>query len=296
MIVRLATEKDEDSIFKIWQACFTDDEAYIDNYLKYCLPYTRTWILGITESEIASCLSVIPSFVTINRDIYRGGYLYAVGTLPEHRGNSFSRILMDSAINDCRKAGFSYMLVKPATENLFDFYIKSSFDKAVSKGVLTIRSDNTIKYTAPLPETRDINASELFSMRTSSMNDTLFFWNESILNYALIEARSRGGQCKKFDFIDDGVINTIYFVSYPDDLYPEKIKILETNVKNQSDLDILFLIIKREYSNMEEISLDCSTNNLRDSRVVSQRSALFLTFNNELTPYLKRLHLSLPLE
>src|SRR3989339_901341 len=92
MTIRLASPEDNEHIFKIWYACFTDDQAYIMNYLKYCLPYTKTWVLGVENGEFVSCLSIIPSYFILNSKIIRGGYLYAVGTLPEHRGNSYSKI------------------------------------------------------------------------------------------------------------------------------------------------------------------------------------------------------------
>lgn len=304
MTVKLAKERDGEHIFKIWRACFTDDKAYIDNYLKLCLPYTKTWLLGLDSGEFVSCLSVIPSFVTIKNKNYRGGYLYAVGTLPEHRGNSYSSLLMDSAIKYCKESGMSYLLVKPASESLFPFYIKSSFNRVISKGILTFQTHSPVKsHERSLTETSDINARELLSMRAASFSDTHFLWSEDILNYAIIEAKSRGGQCKKFRIITDNTDNSIYFVAYPDDFNRKKIKVLETNVKNKVEIDILIALLKPEFPEMEEMVIDSSSNNL-DSLISCinpygffvEKSALLHSFDSSLSPFLEKLHLSLPME
>jgi len=296
MIIRLADERDNEHIFKIWQACFTDDEAYIDNYLKFCRPYTKTWLLAVDTTTFVSCLSIIPSFVNYNNDIIRGGYLYAVGTLPEHRGNSFSKILMNTAIKKCVEEGFSYLIVKPADEKLFSFYIKSSFDKVILKGLSTINTLTTAKQLGSPVETIDLNAPELYVMRGAAFLNTNFLWCEEVLNYAILEAKNRGGSCKIIKPSFSSYDRPLYFIAYPDELCINKIKVLETNAKTTIEFEILISSLKQDYLKMEEMVVDFPANYLKSQNFSIQRSALLLIFNPIIASHLEKFHLSLPLE
>ncbi|MFA6333954.1 MAG: GNAT family N-acetyltransferase [Bacteroidales bacterium] len=296
MIVRLAEVKDNEHIFKIWRACFTDDHVYIANYLKYCLPHTKTWLLGIKDDIYVSCLSVIPSFIIFNNVIYKGGYLYAVGTLPEHRGNSYSKILINAAIEDSRREGLSYLLVKPASEALYQFYIKFSFDKIISKSVSKFITSPIVCPVENSIITSDISVSELYSMREDFFSGTHFLWTKEILNYAIIEAKSRSGSCKKFQKNSKRSGSTLYYIAYPDELKSNKIKILETNAINPAEIKTIISVLMEEYPKIEEFEIESSLRFMDYAGFTIEKSALLYLFNNDLSDFLKHLHLSLPLE
>jgi ribosomal protein S18 acetylase RimI-like enzyme len=296
MNVRLAEEKDNEHIFKIWQACFTDDKAYIDNYLKYCLPHAKTWLLTLENSEIVSCLSVIPSFVNYNNIIIKGGYLYAVGTLPEHRGNSFSKILMAAATKYCREDDFSYLIVKPADEKLFAFYHKNSFDKEIFKVVATFNTSKSYNSVFTPAETIAITPHELFVLRESSFVNYNFLWQEDILNYAILETTSRGGTCKMLKPSAFSCDLPIYYIAYPDNLRKNRIKVLETNAKTSQELSILISTLKQENPKMTEMAIDFPVNYMESQEFAVGRSALLLSFFPEIHTQIEKFHLSLPLE
>ena len=128
MVIREATINDKVHIAEIWRSCFTDDENYIELYLNHCLPHTNTWILGGEDGRFYSCISVFPTYFIKDGRKTSGGYLYGVGTLPDHRGKSYSSILINVAIRYLKENGHSYFLVKPATEGLFNLYSRLGFD------------------------------------------------------------------------------------------------------------------------------------------------------------------------
>ncbi len=296
MTIRLATNKDSEHIFKIWHACFTDDQAYIMTYLKYCLPHTKTWVLGVGNGEFVSCLSIIPSYFVLNSKIIRGGYLYAVGTLPEHRGNSYSKLLMESAIKECKKDGLSYLLVKPATESLFDLYKRASFENVLYKSTTIIFA----KYHESIPynitSLSPIEASDLYTLRQDSLAETSFLWPEKILEYAIIEAISRSGSCKKFEIRGTETPALIYYIAYPAEQNIKRIQVLETNARNSLEIECLVSVIKSEYPITEEIEIESSCDILSKNNKSVSRSALLLPFHKELSSYMEKLHLSLPME
>ncbi|MEN6618538.1 MAG: GNAT family N-acetyltransferase [Rikenellaceae bacterium] len=296
MIIRLASNKDIEYIFKIWHACFTDDQAYITNYLKYCVPHTKTWLLGLEKENFVSCLSVIPSYILMNFKQIRGGYLYAVGTLPEYRGNSYSKVLMESAIKDCKSEGLSYLLVKPANDNLYPFYLDSSFDRILFKSVSTFLTKESVGRNDSSLVITSLNASDLFSIREASFADTRYLWPKEILGYVIIEALSRSGSCKKFEITNGNSNRVLYYIAYPDELISTKIKVLETNAENPIEIEYLLSILKGEYPGMEETEIESPISYLESVSYTVQRSALLHPFNENLSPLLEKLHLSLPLE
>jgi len=303
MTIRLASNKDSEHIFKIWHACFTDDQAYIMNYLKYCLPHTKTWLLEVENGEFVSCLSIIPSYFALDSKIIRGGYLYAVGTLPEHRGNSYSKLLMESAINECRKDGMSYLLVKPATESLFSLYSRASFEKVLYKStsVFFVKNsetaiDNIMSLSSDIRSLSSIEASDLYTLRQDSLANTCFLWPEKILEYAIIEALSRSGSCKKFDISNSETSRLIYYIAYPAEQNKKSIQVLETNVRNSLEIECLISVIRSEYPGTEEIEIISSSDFPSKNNKSVSRSALLLPFDKGHSQYMEKLHLSLPLE
>ncbi|MFA5848631.1 MAG: GNAT family N-acetyltransferase [Bacteroidales bacterium] len=296
MTTRLAFNKDSEHIFKIWYACFTDDKAYIMNYLKYCLPHTKTWVLEVENGEIVSCLSIIPSYFVLNSKIIRGGYLYAVGTLPEHRGNSYSKILIESAISDCQKNGLSYLLVKPATESLYNLYSRASFESTLYKSTTIHYVKHTNLIACNQITISPTDASELYSLRQNSFAGTYFLWPEKILEYVIIEALSRSGSCNKIEIVANKSCNLLYYIAYPTVVNKKRIYVLETNARNRIEIEYLKSSIISEYPGTEEIEIESSSDSpLKDNNIVS-RSALCHTFDKELTGNIEKLHLSLPLE
>ncbi|OFY39497.1 MAG: hypothetical protein A2X18_05245 [Bacteroidetes bacterium GWF2_40_14] len=296
MTIRLASPEDNEHIFKIWYACFTDDQAYIMNYLKYCLPYTKTWVLGVENGEFVSCLSIIPSYFILNSKIIRGGYLYAVGTLPEHRGNSYSKILMKSAIKDCREEGMSYLLVKPATESLFLLYTRASFENTLYKSTTT----HYVKHDSPGPRQQvtafSTDASEIYSLRQDSFAAKYFLWPEKILEYAIIEALSRSGSCKTLEITTTYSSRLLYYIAYPAEENKKRILVLETNARKKNEIDLLISAIISEYPETEIIEIESSSDFPSKGNNIISRSALCLPLDKKIACHLEKLHLSLPLE
>lgn len=295
MHIKLAGIEDREHISKIWRACFSDDQDYIDNYLNYCLPHTKTWLLGVEKGKFASCLSIIPSLVSLENKIYNGGYLYAVGTLPEYRGNSYSKILINAAIEESRNDGLSYLLVKPASESLYQFYIKASFNLKLSKSTSTFIV-SAINRPMQRVVLTDISASELFEIRNKSYSGTHYLWPEEVLNYILIEARSRSGFCKRYRIDSLESEQYYYFVSYPNEVTRNQIDVLETNARNPQEIESLLSVLKEIYPDVEQIKIESSLKFMDYTGHTIEKSALLLPFQEELETYLEHLHLSLPME
>lgn len=250
MIIKKAGFEDREHIFKIWNVCFTDDEAYINNYLDYCFPETTTWLLGENPDEFCSVLSIIPSFFVEDRVETNGGYLYGVGTLPTHRGKSYSKILMNHAVEAAKSEGLSYILVKPAEESLFTLYKKSGFDKEIyseySASVQT-GSHNTVQN--PLPE--KLSFEKFREFREKSMADFIYLWPEKVLQYAWNEIMQRAGVALKFPKSEK------YLIGYPS-IFNDKtlFSALETNTTSTQERENFIRFIQKSLNNISGISFE----------------------------------------
>ncbi len=290
-----AENKDKEAIFDIWLSCFTEDEAYINTYLEYCFPNSTTLLLGDDVSGYVSVISIIPSYFIHNNQIIKGGYLYGVGTLPEHRGNSYSSKLIDYAKELLISEGFDYFIVKPATETLFSLYKRLGFNKEIYNTRITVKSPqdlstetdqssinlNTVKTGTTL------DSEKLFQTREENLSSSCFLWPKEILSYSLREILNRDG----FLFISDATGD--YCTGYAsEDSYT--LLILETTVKPDVVKTNFGNQIKKRYPQSENWTIDYPYNaNLNQA---AQLSALIMELKPGIYERCCTLNLSLPME
>lgn len=315
MIIRLADSNDTLSISQIWRECFTNDQSYIDTFIKHCFPYTKTFVIvadGTTNA--VSSITLIPSYAIINGKKTEGGYLYAVGTLPQHRGKSYSKIITRHIFDYARICGLGYIVVKPATESLYNLYSSLSFGTTLFNNTLTLQCSSFLseiehicsyKTLNKLIETK-LNSHDLFKLREKSFNKSLFLWTEDILKYSITEALYRGGvfKCYKTDYAKDSVGDKIiYFIAYPDDISVDIIKVIEHNAQCENHLYYLIEQITTIFSNAKTIVFEgiCPSVSANLSKNVhiktKQRAGLLKTFTDPYeTEIISNFTISLPME
>ena len=307
MVIREATRKDRESVAEIWRACFTDDEDYISKYLNNCYPYTNTWVLGDERGNVFSCASIIPSYFLLNGEKIHGGYLYGVGTLPNHRGNSYSRFIIDKATDSLKLKGYQYLLVKPATPGLFDLYKGMGFDKELFKASYKQDFANignasiNLIYQKIAGSIKQLSHEDLAKLREEQQLKTLFMWPPSILRYALSESLGRDGYAFCFDNTSkQGQTKRIYAIGYPEesDLLGNTFKILETNANTSDDFEDIYSYLQHTgRSNTTIISVDLpgfGYENLPGSKF--EKAALYMELTEGISKSMGKLHLSLPME
>ena len=305
MVIREATINDKVHIAEIWRSCFTDDENYIELYLNHCLPYTNTWILGGEDGRFYSCISVFPSYFIKDGRKTTGGYLYGVGTLPDHRGKSYSSILIDVAVGHLKENGHSYFLVKPATEGLFSLYTRLGFDHqlyktTISKDFSGVDSNYLILNSKILAKAEKLTAPELHKLREDELSSSHFMWPLPIVRYILEETQYRNGVSLVFEKKTiGGKLKKLYFVGYPDesDLSGNTFRILETNASSIDDIEDIYSVLRNNGRKEYLIKADFpgfGIDNITSSG--KEKSALFMKLKDSVSVSLEKLHLSLPLE
>lgn len=311
-IVRLADKSDTLSIRNIWRECFTNDSTYIDNFLNNCFPHSKSWIaLPKNSIDAVAVLSLLPSYFTSNGHCFSGGYIYGVATLPNYRGNSLSKILMNAAFEHSSASNLNYLVVKPADEGLYNFYRGQSFDILINKHAFHIdlhsynldtvhfsefNSFHSLKSFKNTPE-YDIITQKLFSLRENEKSDIYLLWPYSILQYALMDIMSKGGDLHfTYDRKDNLVL---YYIEHPVESDSGIIKVIDCNYKSERDLSLIISHIKSTQEKVKKIVFEGNFNNspLPSFCITKEKSALIKFLDDKINPeFISNIHLSLPME
>jgi len=184
-----------DELKNIWKICFDDDEAYPDLYFsQYYRP--ENTLTHAADGKTVAMTTLLPATVITGFGNLKARYVYAVATLPDYRGQGFSRLLAAQADERMRAEGCALALVVPASERLFAYYAQQGFTVAFFRRVVSFPA-------ADIPDTGDnkLNGIKLddikkyFALSESHFAGCGFFvrWDTTILTNVVQECRISGG-------------------------------------------------------------------------------------------------------
>ena len=109
---------------QLWHDTFGDDIATIDHFFIRLYNSARCFTHSINNRTVAM-LHIVP----IVENGEQNGYIYAVATAPEFRGQGIASDLIRRAIDGVQKGGiYNQLLLIPANEQLVSFYKKFGFE------------------------------------------------------------------------------------------------------------------------------------------------------------------------
>ncbi len=296
--IRLAEKDDTLSILRIWRECFTDDLLYISNFINYCLPFTNTWVVIPQGSTSAvSVLSLLPSYAIVDNQKIVGGYIYGVATLPVFRGHSLSKRLIETAVSYCKEKEIQYIVIKPAESSLFDLYEKQSFDTIISKNTTKIDLSQINLYgISPLKRIENFSIAQFYSLREEELFKTHLLWPIEILNYTIEDAKSKGGSLVAL-INESKVKSTLFYVAYPDESNVARIKIVDSNIMDYSELIQVIFDVKLSFPFAKEVVLESSSGGFKSNNTTLESSALIKILDIKIdSQKISFLHLALPME
>jgi len=295
--IRKVTIEEKEVISKIWRACFTEDQSYIDTYLNYCFPYCKTYVLYLDGEGAVSSLSVIPSYISRGTEIYGGGYIYAVGTLPLFRGRGYAKILIEEVARICKNSGYSYLVVKPATETLFPYYEKLNFSIKLKSGLSVIKRSRFSPVSPLLYSTEPLTGKILYKLRNRALSSFFFLTIPKIVEYAVLECNSRKGGISTLIHKEGYSLATpVYYLAYPDEKMPDSVTILETNAKTNTERELITSHIFDSRPEVESIIYSTHPSFLEYSDSTIAYTELAISFKSENNSIIESRHFSLPLE
>lgn len=110
----------------LWTDTFGDEAAFQEEFYRLCAPEGP---LVLTEDGVLRSMLALPQMPLILADgrRLRAGYIYALATRPDRRGQGYAAMLMETAAGLARSRGFDCLLTVPAQPSLFDFFAGCGF-------------------------------------------------------------------------------------------------------------------------------------------------------------------------
>jgi len=120
-----ASPLDDDlrGIIRLWQDCFHDDEAFVHTVLSRYYDKSRVFVRRAGNRIVSQCL-LIPCDSMVGRI----GYLYAIATAEECRGQGLAEQVTKEAIAYAQDHKMSAVALIPADERLRHYYARFGFE------------------------------------------------------------------------------------------------------------------------------------------------------------------------
>jgi len=223
---------DRDKIQQVWQACFPDSEEVIDYYIKQRMDEQTMAVLredGLLEDDrekrgrIVSMASFLPVCYEKQGQLVPARYVYAVGTLPEYRGQGYAEKLICQAMEHFKTP----LILVPASKKLEQYYGRMGFRKAFQEGKIQFTQQELTGEVAVNDEilpnnftahftVQSISAAEYKERRDAAWNgDGFVCWDEKSVQFAMdLYSFFGGGAVKVVQNEAPGKIDILLYTNY----------------------------------------------------------------------------------
>ena len=189
--------KDSDipELKKIWKICFGDPDSYIDFFFDNKFRTCKS-IIMLDSGKAIGAMYLMPVSAYECGEVKNGFYGYAIGILPEYRGQGiYSRL--DKLIYEYITKHNLFYILCPANQKLCEYYQSLGFMENAFVSERTVCStDAKSSFTVSA-----LSAETYESMRNSHF-DNIIYWDRSSLEYVLKENVFLGGHNLFFE--DEG--------------------------------------------------------------------------------------------
>lgn len=111
------------SITRLWQDVFHDDEAFVHAFLSRYYHPEHAFLRREAGRVVAQCM-----LVPCDSEMGRVGYLYAIATAEEYRGEGLAAQVTEEAVAYARGNGFAAVALIPANDGLRHYYARFGFE------------------------------------------------------------------------------------------------------------------------------------------------------------------------
>ena len=129
----------------IWRDCFPDDLGFLPFYTKNIFKSDRVLVYTHDGAPV-SMLTIIPSRLAVEQDMYNVGYMFAVGTLKSHRGHGIAGRLITHALEHMRRQNLAASITIPETPPLFEYYKRFGYSPAFGIQKSTVINEKNVNY------------------------------------------------------------------------------------------------------------------------------------------------------
>lgn len=128
---------DKQDIKSLWIKSFGDYPVAVDLFLDKVFDSDRAFVATV-DGKLCSMLFLLPCKIC-NKNAH---YLYAACTDVNFRKLGIMSRLIKFALNQAKDIGDSYSVLLPASDSLYDFYLKFGYQKALRIKTCNIRATN----------------------------------------------------------------------------------------------------------------------------------------------------------
>lgn len=130
--MRRARPGEKQAVASLWSRVFGDDEAFLEEFYRLCIPYERT--LALVEDGALRTILCAPEIGLRcpNGKSLKSGYMYALATDPAIRGRGFGKELMRYGEVYLKGLGADCAVLVPAEPSLFRFFDELNYVPAFS--------------------------------------------------------------------------------------------------------------------------------------------------------------------
>ena len=215
MKIRYAEQTDIPELKNLWKVCFGDSDKYIDNFFD-CLFAVKNTIIAEIKKRVAGVVYMIPAKLKETNFMYG----YAIGVLPEFRGQSICKKMLDFIKEIADKEKFIFGL-HPANEKLEQFYQKIGLKPMYSLKEVTLDAS----FNDAECEFSDVSCEEVVNMRKNTFSE-LVEWDKSVIHFII----TNGGCVKKitlqhkdaYFFVRKEADNIVVYETSADDEFIKK--------------------------------------------------------------------------
>ena len=125
-ILRLATEKDTDSLRFLWLTVFPSDAIFFEYYLKFAS--FENIVVCSDDENIISMLNMLPCELISGRDLIRGSYVFSIATMPKFRNKGVASEVINFSHQLMLEREMAFSALIPAEKNLFPFYSRFGYE------------------------------------------------------------------------------------------------------------------------------------------------------------------------
>ena len=184
--IGVAKKEDKQAIAQIWREVFTSERLYLSIIFNDLYPHLTPFVYKIGDKVFSIAFAIPLSIGEL-----KGEYIYGVATKREARGGGLASSLINHMESHFKNRGENFLLLRPAEEPLFEYYLKLGFTLPLKRSEISIKIEK--EGLSPLKKRRRFSQLTplLLQRRREAMALPIYLWPKgvykSIINLALLD-------------------------------------------------------------------------------------------------------------